>query len=348
MAVQAHDTVSSAPVFRGGALMRVRSTCLSGTSTGYCSAASTRERRSTCWPRRCGWSRSGCPRLRRRYSHPQVRHLSSGRRNVLVGPGRGRRLAVMTPDERWLAALWPSVRAPLPNPPARVLEIGCGPLGGSVPMLRADGYAATGIDPEAPEGADFRRVGFEDTCRRGQPTPSSLAPRCTTWLTWAACWTWPWRPWCRRGSWSWWMGPRTLRRGDRGVVLRRVARTWRRAGLAERSLRAVAGFGSVLGRLLWSSADGEGLHSGEDILRALQARFETRELGYGAYFFPDLSGTEGGSSPPRSTPGRSGLTGSSTTAAGERRHRPADMRRSRSSSGKTLSGRRRACVTCVF
>ena len=68
----------------------------------------------------------------------------------------------MTPDERWLAALWPSVRGPLPAPPARVLEIGCGPLGGFVPMLLTAGYAATGIDPEAPEGADFRRVAFED------------------------------------------------------------------------------------------------------------------------------------------------------------------------------------------
>jgi len=69
----------------------------------------------------------------------------------------------MTPDERWLAALWPSVRAPLPAPPARVLEIGCGPLGGFVPMLRDGGYEATGIDPEAPAGNDFRRVGFEDS-----------------------------------------------------------------------------------------------------------------------------------------------------------------------------------------
>ena len=64
-----------------------------------------------------------------------------------------------------------------------------------------------------------------------------------------------------------------------------------------------------------SWADGEGLHSGEDILRALQARFETRELSYGAYFFPDLSGTSEAASSPRSTPGRSGPTGSSTTAA---------------------------------
>ena len=36
----------------------------------------------------------------------------------------------MTPDERWLAALWPFVRAWLPPPPAAVVEIGCGPLGG--------------------------------------------------------------------------------------------------------------------------------------------------------------------------------------------------------------------------
>ena len=68
----------------------------------------------------------------------------------------------MTPDERWLAALWPSVRASLPAPPVRVLEIGCGPLGGFVPMLQASGYEATGIDPEAPAGAAFRQVGFED------------------------------------------------------------------------------------------------------------------------------------------------------------------------------------------
>ena len=75
------------------------------------------------------------------------------------------------------------------------------------------------------------------------------------------------------------------------MVLRPVARVRRRAGLAERSLRAVAGFGSALGRLLPVVGGRRGLHSGEDIQRALQARFETRELSYGAYFFPDLSDT---------------------------------------------------------
>ena len=86
-------------------------------------------------------------------------------------------------------------------------------------------------------------------------------------------------------------------------------------------------------------ADGEGLHSGEDILRALQARFETRELSYGAYFFADLSRHQRGrASSPRSTPGRSGPTGSSTTAAGENReYRPVDPGRARSSRGRTWS-----------
>ena len=65
---------------------------------------------------------------------------------------------IVTPDERWLAALWPSVRAPLPDPPARVLEIGCGPAGGFVAKLQAAGYTATGIDPEAPDGPAFRQV----------------------------------------------------------------------------------------------------------------------------------------------------------------------------------------------
>jgi SAM-dependent methyltransferase len=67
----------------------------------------------------------------------------------------------MTPDERWLAANWPFVRTHLPAAPARVLEIGCGPLGGFVPMLESAGYQATGIDPEGPPGSSYRQVEFE-------------------------------------------------------------------------------------------------------------------------------------------------------------------------------------------
>jgi SAM-dependent methyltransferase len=67
----------------------------------------------------------------------------------------------MTQADRWLAATWPVVRRALPDPPARVVELGCGTLGGHVPMLRASGYDAVGVDPEAPEGAEYRHVEFE-------------------------------------------------------------------------------------------------------------------------------------------------------------------------------------------
>ena len=67
----------------------------------------------------------------------------------------------MTQADRWLGAMWPRVEEWLPPAPARVLEIGCGPLGGFVPMLRADGYEPIGVDPKAPEGDDYRRVAFE-------------------------------------------------------------------------------------------------------------------------------------------------------------------------------------------
>src|SRR5438067_13718035 len=67
----------------------------------------------------------------------------------------------MTPGERWLAATWPFVRSGLPAPPALVVDLGCGPLGGFVPMLRAKGYDAVGIDPQAPEEPHYLRIEFE-------------------------------------------------------------------------------------------------------------------------------------------------------------------------------------------
>jgi hypothetical protein len=50
----------------------------------------------------------------------------------------------------------------LPPPPGRILEIGCGKDGGLVDLLTAAGYDALGVDPEAPDGASYRRVRFED------------------------------------------------------------------------------------------------------------------------------------------------------------------------------------------
>lgn len=67
----------------------------------------------------------------------------------------------MKSDERWLAAMWPFVRASVPAAPSGVVEIGCGPLGGFVPMLRSAGYDAVGIDLRAPEGPWYRQQDIE-------------------------------------------------------------------------------------------------------------------------------------------------------------------------------------------
>src|SRR5262249_51115728 len=97
---------------------------------------------------------------------------------VRAGPGGdGVGCGGVMPDERWLASLWPLVRAWLPAPPAAVVEIGCGPLGGFVPMLRAAGYRAAGVDPEAPEGPWYHRTEFE---RYSMPEPAQAVVACTS------------------------------------------------------------------------------------------------------------------------------------------------------------------------
>lgn len=50
----------------------------------------------------------------------------------------------------------------LPPAPARVIEIGCGDLGGVVPALVEAGYDAIGVDPRAPGGERFRRIDFRE------------------------------------------------------------------------------------------------------------------------------------------------------------------------------------------
>ena len=69
----------------------------------------------------------------------------------------------MAERERWLDALWPFVRNWLPAAPARVVEIGCGSLGGFVPRLEQAGYEAAGIDPKAPQGPSYRQAEFEES-----------------------------------------------------------------------------------------------------------------------------------------------------------------------------------------
>ena len=55
----------------------------------------------------------------------------------------------------------------LPPSPARVLEIGCGPVGDLTSAIAAAGYDIVAVDPVAPEGPLFRRIPFEDFTEPG-------------------------------------------------------------------------------------------------------------------------------------------------------------------------------------
>lgn len=205
----------------------------------------------------------------------------------------------------------------LPSPPARVLEIGCGPEGGFVPTLVARGDDAVGVDPHAPDGPAYRRVPIEDLADPG-PLDAVVAgvslhhvadlgvvlDRAAGWL--APGGADPRAPAHRRPSilvleWGWerfdeaaarWCFDRLPEpeaptahhdHGDHhdpgpGGWLRGHRDGWRRSGLGwDDYLRG------------WAEAGG--LHPGAAILAALDARFTGDHLVAVPYFFPDLPGT---------------------------------------------------------
>ncbi len=59
------------------------------------------------------------------------------------------------------SAFFEFLSAQLPAPPLRVLEVGCG-RGELAHALAQRGFEVTAIDPSAPEGPIFQRVGLED------------------------------------------------------------------------------------------------------------------------------------------------------------------------------------------
>jgi SAM-dependent methyltransferase len=186
--------------------------------------------------------------------------------------------------------MWPVVRGFLPRPPATVLEIGCGSLGGFVPMLRSSGYEAIGVDPKAPDEPDYRRTEFEKAepfsdldalvastslhhvadpgqvldCAAGSLAPGGVIV--------VVEWDWqafdePTANWCfeRLGT-------------DEPGWLHELREGWRESGKPwESHLRG------------W--AQEEHIHPAETLLRALDRRFRRTHLGHGPYFFADLADT---------------------------------------------------------
>jgi SAM-dependent methyltransferase len=185
---------------------------------------------------------------------------------------------------------WSFVHGRLPPAPASVLEIGCGSEGGFVPALRREGYDAVGIDPNAPDAPEFRRIQFE---RYEPPQPvaaivasNSLhhvgdldeaagrihaALRADGTLV-VVEWAWELfddatAQWCfgrlaDRGEPSW-----LHRRRDEWIG---SGRPW------EGYVQAWAG--------------GHGLHPGRRVVQALDTRFVRRSYAEGPFFFPDLAG----------------------------------------------------------
>jgi SAM-dependent methyltransferase len=198
----------------------------------------------------------------------------------------------VTPDERWLAAAWPLVREWLPPAPARVVEIGCGPLGGFVPRLAKAGYEVTGIDPQAPRGTSYRQAEFEHS---DIPARVDAFVACTSLhhvadlsqvldlvhdalvpgggvvvIEWA-------RERFDETTARWCFGRLPEHDVEPGW-LDRLREAWRESG------QPWDGF-------LRTWAQAEGMHAGLDILAGLAARFDCHSLRFGPYFFPDLAGT---------------------------------------------------------
>jgi SAM-dependent methyltransferase len=197
----------------------------------------------------------------------------------------------MTPGERWLAATWPFVRSGLPTPPARVVDVGCGPLGGFVPMLRSNGYEAIGIDPQAPEEAHYQRIEFEraeipqqvdavvaSTSLHHVADPAQVIDRITCTLASGGAVIvveWAWERFDQQtAEWCF----KRLGKNDEAGWLRRRRDEWLASGHEWPSY-------------LRDWAELEGLHPGYVLLRLLDERLERQLLTRGPYFFPDLVGT---------------------------------------------------------
>jgi SAM-dependent methyltransferase len=194
--------------------------------------------------------------------------------------------------ERWLAALWPFVLAQLPAPRARVVEIGCGSLGGFVPRLDGAGYQATGVDPEAPDEPGYCRTEFE---RYEPPEPADAIIACVSLHHVAdldevlSMVEYALAPGGRVVIVEWarerfdeatarWAFDRLPPPGDEPSWLHEQHSQWRASGRPWEP---------------WcrSWAESENMYDGHEVLRGLTARFGPGDVSYGPFFFSELAGT---------------------------------------------------------
>jgi SAM-dependent methyltransferase len=155
-------------------------------------------------------------------------------------------------------------------------------------MLRSSGYEAVGVDPEAPDGEDYRRVAFEQlealqgidavvasTSLHHVVDPEEVIDRVASMLVRRGTlvvveWAWeafdePTAQWCFER-----LGP-----DEETGWLHRRRDEW-------------MAFGQPWSVSLRDWAQKEQLHPAETLLRLLDRRFDREDLARGPYFFPDL------------------------------------------------------------
>jgi SAM-dependent methyltransferase len=197
----------------------------------------------------------------------------------------------MTPPEQWLDAMWPHVRGHLPDPPAQVIDLGCGRVGGFVPKLRAAGYRAIGVDPEAPDEPHFIRSTFEaanvpqpvdvviaSTSLHHVDNPAEVIDRIAAALKGGGTVVvieWASEKFDTKTA-EWCFG--RLGTDEDDGWLHRVRHDWLASG-------------ADWPTFIHDWARQEGLHRGEELIRQLDERFECRLLAVGPYFFADLMDT---------------------------------------------------------
>jgi SAM-dependent methyltransferase len=187
--------------------------------------------------------------------------------------------------------MWPLVRGFLPAAPARIVEVGCGSLGGFVPMLRSTGYDAICVDPHAPDDAGYQRIEFESagpfaevdavvasTSLHHVADPAQVLDRVVQALAdggrlivveWdREAFDKPTAEWC--------FG--RLASGDEPGWLHRLREDW-------------AASGELWTDFIRAWADEEGIHRAATMIGLLDDRFAREYLARGPYFFPDLAGT---------------------------------------------------------
>lgn len=200
--------------------------------------------------------------------------------------------AMSNPQQEWLPSVWPFVREHLPAAPSTVLEIGCGASGGFLPALRAAGYRAVGVDPEAPDGPAYRRTEFE-RYEVAEPVDAIIA--CTSLHHVAdlddvvgkmraalapsgvlVVVEWAWERFDE--DTARWCFDRLPATGGEHDWLRHHRDEW------------------LASRAPWISyfqgwAQDHGLHSGQDVMRALESRCDTLVRTTGTYVFAELEST---------------------------------------------------------